>query len=749
MNPPDAPDPLDLLMRQPVPPPTPARRAETLRAANLAFREKVHSPPQANSWIKRLFGSAAEQTAAQPRETGMTLKGLLRGTALALAGLIAISTTADYLKSPSYSSQTSSSPSQFSQISADSMSNSVASSPEPTTAQSLRPLTDSATENTTSTSGAVASFQPPAEAPAQMERQRGEDSASAPTARTEQDSAVSAMPLLRATPNDDKAVINNNEDPLESFRPQVPEATMPAQSVAPSLMPWIPEEFRPTEQYTSGTDSFSNRADNPMVSVEEAPVSTFSADTDTAGYATVRRMLQSGQLPPPEAVRTEEMVNYFDYDYATSHDQSRPFEPTVAVYPTPWNATTQLLHIGIKAYTPAAMAERPPVNLVLLIDVSGSMGSTDRLPLVKRAFGMLINQLSPTDTISIVTYAGSSGIALPPTHVENKQRILEAIDSLSAGGSTAGAAGLATAYELAKQNYNKEGVNRILLTTDGDFNVGVSAPNGLAQYVAAQRSSGILLSVLGFGMGNYQDTTMQAIAQNGNGVAAYIDSISEARRVLSDQLTGTLFTVAKDVKFQVEFNPAQVKSYRLLGYETRALRREDFNNDKVDAGEVGAGHEVTAIYEVEPVTGGNTTVPESRYAATAATKPEPIGMNSELAFLRIRYKLPNETNSNLIERPVTVSDILPDITAASSDIRFAAAVTGFSRLLRHSDGMGHYGLNDVLQAALAARGNDSDGTRTEFADLVRTAIALGGLKSNPQAPAEDGGVAYPPQPLSK
>lgn len=480
-----------------------------------------------------------------------------------------------------------------------------------------------------------------------------------------------------------------------------------------------------------------------MQQVAQAPVSTFSADVDTASYTTVRRLLRAGQLPPAEAVRTEEMVNYFDYAYALPQDRSKPFAPTVTVYPNPWHQGTQLLHIGIRAFDQQAET-RPPVNLVFLIDVSGSMNEPSKLPLVKSSFAMLLDQLKPTDTVAIVTYAGSSGIALPPTKVSEREQILQTINDLGAGGGTAGAEGLRTAYELARQNYNKEGVNRILLATDGDFNVGESAPGGLAQYVASQRSSGIFLSVLGYGMGNYQDSTMQALAQNGNGVAAYIDDMSEARRVLDDQVSKTLFTVAKDVKFQVEFNPAQVQSYRLLGYETRALRTQDFNNDKVDAGEVGAGSEVTAIYEITPA-GGMPAEGDLRYQQT--TQPvlnedviRPASAN-EIGHLRIRYKLPDSDTSTLIERPIINDDRVSDVEAASTEVRFATAVAGFSRLLRHSDGMSGFGYDDVIRLAESARGEDKDGERIGFIDLVRTAQSLDRVQA---VPAEEGGVAFPP-----
>lgn len=733
MLPPDADTLLDLLARQQVPPPTPDRKAATLRAANLAFREKINAPAQRTGWLARLLGRP------NPKESNMTIKGLLRGTAITLVTLVTLSTSLDYMmardrqsesrEEPAYQSISALDPGTSPSRSSGRLSDSLVNTRENLVGSpplSAKPLLDALTGGSDKEAGASA-YQ-----------------LIAPLDNRNEATAKSAAQPTAPQPQEFETLVNPSD------RSRVDASSVPSTMVAPSPAPGVHADRMMVPEYQQGSDRFANRNDNPLVEVAQAPVSTFSADTDTASYAAVRRWIQSGQLPTPEAVRTEEMVNYFDYDYATPSDKARPFQPTVAVYPTPWNAGTRLLHIGIKAYDLPATAERPPVNLVLLLDVSGSMSNDDRLPLAKRAFAMMVGQLRPTDTVAIVTYAGSSGVALPPTRVADKTRILATLDSLSAGGSTAGAEGLATAYDLAKENYNKEGVNRIILATDGDFNVGVSAPGGLAEYVARQRSSGVFLSVLGFGMGNYQDTMMQAIAQNGNGVAAYIDSLSEARRVLADQLTGTLFTVAKDVKFQVEFNPAQVKSYRLLGYETRALRREDFDNDKVDAGEVGAGHEVTAIYEFVPANADTPVVSDEtalRYQDSAAMESErrvavaaPTS-SAELAFLRLRYKLPDSDTSTLIERPVSTADMLPTVNQASTDVRFAAAVTGFSRLLRHSDGMGKFSLADVLTLASSARGADQNGTRSEFIDLVRTAAVLNGSRSEP---AEDGGVAFPP-----
>lgn len=468
-------------------------------------------------------------------------------------------------------------------------------------------------------------------------------------------------------------------------------------------------------------DQFSDYKPNPLKLVAEEPVSTFSIDVDTTSYSVVRRSLNNGQLPPADAVRLEEMINYFDYDYTLPESREKPFQPTVAVYPCPWNKDTKLLHVGLKGYD-IPQASKPRSNLVFLIDTSGSMTEQDKLPLLQSAFKLLVNTLDEDDTISMVTYAGAAGVALEPTKVKDKAKILAAIDNLYAGGSTAGAEGIRQAYALAEANFDKEGVNRVMLATDGDFNVGISDPEELKKYIEQKRDSGVFLSVLGFGQGNYNDAIMQSLAQNGNGNAAYIDSLNEARKVLVEEAGSTLFPIAKDVKIQVEFNPATVAEYRLLGYETRMLNREDFNNDKIDAGDVGSGHTVTAIYEITPVGSETRKVDPLRYGKKDDKTSPAAG--DEYAFLKLRYKLPQESKSRLISRPVTQKDAFTSLERAPQDIRFAAAVTEFGLLLRGDQEVQELKYQDILTLAEPVRGEDTFGYRSEFLNLVRLADSL-------------------------
>ena len=468
------------------------------------------------------------------------------------------------------------------------------------------------------------------------------------------------------------------------------------------------------------TEKFEAFTTNPVTSVADQPISTFSIDVDTASYAMVRSTLEAGRLPPPEMVRVEEMINYFDYDYPAPQTLERPFRASVAIYPTPWNPQTQLLHIGIKGHsvTPAA---RPQSNLVLLIDVSGSMNAPDKLPLLKSAFRLLLGQLDDDDTVAIVTYAGGAGTALAPTPVKEKSKILAALDQLGAGGSTAGAAGIRAAYDLARTSFKPDGVNRVILATDGDFNVGISDPEALKAFIAKQRRSGVMLSVLGFGRGNTNDRLMQALAQNGNGTAAYIDTLREAQKVLVDEAGATLYPIAKDVKIQVEFNPATVAEYRLVGYETRALARADFNNDRIDAGDIGAGHEVTAIYEITPKGSSAQLIDDLRYGAAAEKGADASG---EYAFLKIRYKAPKATTSQLITRPIGPRDVVADFNALSDDMRFAASVAAFGQKLRGVPHLRDFSTAEIAKIAAAARGPDVYGYRGEFLALVRLAGAL-------------------------
>jgi Ca-activated chloride channel homolog len=488
--------------------------------------------------------------------------------------------------------------------------------------------------------------------------------------------------------------------------PPPPPATMMRH--APGIWPPIYKDV--------GRDKFTTFAENAFKIVNEAPVSTFSIDVDTASYSWVRASLNNNVLPQPAAVRTEEMVNYFTYDYAPPKTTAQPFSTNVAVFPSPWSEGRKLVRIGIKGFT-VQKASRPRANLVFLIDTSGSMNDPAKLPLVQKSLKMLLEELDERDTVSIVTYAGGAGTALAPTPAGQKAKIRAVIDELGARGSTAGAEGIRQAYELAKANYDPKGVNRVILATDGDFNVGITDQNELKGYIERERGNGVFLSVLGFGMGNYNDALMQTLAQNGNGIAAYVDTVAEARKTLVEEAGSTLFPIAKDVKIQVEFNPATVAEYRLIGYETRALNRDDFDNDKVDAGDVGSGQSVTALYEVVPV-GGPRTMSDLRYGDVRRAAPAKGG---ELGFVKIRYKLPKSDTSRLITTPIDLRNEFHSFEAAPRDARFAVAVAGFAELLRGGRHTGSLSYDDVLRIASVSRGPDEYGYRSEFLELVRAA----------------------------
>ncbi len=459
------------------------------------------------------------------------------------------------------------------------------------------------------------------------------------------------------------------------------------------------------------TEAFANAPANPVIVTAEQPVSTFSVDVDTASYAVIRSSLNAGQLPPPDAVRIEEMVNYFPYAY-TAPTGEASFANTVTVMPTPWNPDTRLVHIALQGRMPAT-EDRPPLNLVFLIDTSGSMGGPAKLPLLIQSFTLMLPQLRPEDRIAIVAYAGSAGQVLPPTAASDRPTILRALNSLASGGSTAGGEGLTLAYQIADSMAAEGTVNRVILATDGDFNVGIDNPDDLKTFIATQRDKGTYLSVLGFGRGNLDDARMQALAQNGNGTASYIDTLAEAQKVLVDQLTGALYPIANDVKVQVEWNPAQVAEYRLIGYETRALRREDFNNDHIDAGEIGAGLQVTALYEITPPGSPALRNDPLRYSAAPPPSDSP-----ELGFLRLRYKSPGSDTSKLIETPITQG------TAATDEARFAAAIAGFGQLLQSSPYLQNWGYDQAIQLATAARGPDRFGYRAEAIALMRLTQSL-------------------------
>jgi Ca-activated chloride channel homolog len=466
------------------------------------------------------------------------------------------------------------------------------------------------------------------------------------------------------------------------------------------------------------TERYPGAAANPVKRVAEEPVSTFSIDVDTAAYANTRRFLNDGAAPPRDAVRVEELVNYFDYGYARPASAETPFRATVAVAPSPWSKERQILHIGLQGYA-APRTDAPPLNLVFLVDTSGSMQGPDRLPLARKALNVLIDQLRPQDRVAMVAYAGSAGAVLSPTDGRSKLKMRCALDALQAGGSTAGGQGLELAYALAKQNFDKKAVNRVILVTDGDFNVGISDPARLKDVVADQRKSGVYLSVYGFGRGNYNDTMMQALAQNGNGVAAYVDTLNEARKLLRDDFQASLFPIADDVKIQVEFNPARVSEYRLIGYETRLLNREDFNNDQVDAGEVGAGASVTALYEITPV-GARPSSDPLRYGDKAPAAP--AATSGELAFLKVRYKPPGGTTSKLIERPIGKADAYATLAAAPESTRFAVAVAAYGQKLRGDPWLdAAFDWPAITALAQGARGEDPDGLRAEFVQLTKAA----------------------------
>ena len=460
-------------------------------------------------------------------------------------------------------------------------------------------------------------------------------------------------------------------------------------------------------------------ADNGWQSSTRQPLSTFSIDVDAGSYSNVRRFLREGHLPPKDAVRVEEMINYFRYDYPNPTGR-QPFSINTELSDAPWHRGHLLAMVGLQGQR-LALGELPPTNLVFLIDVSGSMQSPDKLPLVKTAFRLLVNQLRDQDRVAIVVYAGAAGLVLPSTPGSNKERILEAIDGLEAGGSTAGGAGIQLAYKVARDNFLAQGNNRVILASDGDFNVGVSSEGDLVRMIEDRRHDGVFLTVLGFGTGNLKDAKMEQLANKGNGHYAYIDDVLEAKKVFVQELGATLYTIAKDVKIQVEFNPARVKSYRLVGYENRLLADRDFNDDKKDAGEMGAGHSVTALYEIIPVDGDDAegSVDPLKYQSSrrAAANTE----SEDWFTVKFRYKEPAGSTSQLLEQVVRQQTRNPSV-----DYRFVAAVAEFGMLLRDSEYKGQASLASVLDRARGARGRDEEGYRAEFIRLVETAAALSG-----------------------
>lgn len=481
-----------------------------------------------------------------------------------------------------------------------------------------------------------------------------------------------------------------------------------------------PSHYREMQQPDWNTEEYDGINENIFHGALQNPLSTFSIDVDAASYSNIRRFINSGQRPPKDAVRIEEMINYFQYNYQQPKG-SDPFSIYTEVSNAPWNENHRLVHIGLQGKK-IPTENLPASNLVFLIDVSGSMSSANKLPLLKASFKLLVNQLRAQDRVAIVVYAGAAGLVLPSTSGACKEQIIEALDNLQAGGSTAGGAGIELAYKVAKENFKDEGNNRVIIATDGDFNVGSSSNASMERLIEEKRGDGIFLTALGYGMGNYKDSKMEILADKGNGNYAYIDNILEAQKVLVNEFGGTLFTIAKDVKLQVEFNPAKVQAYRLIGYENRVLRNEDFNNDKKDAGDLGSGHTVTALYEIIPVG------VESEFYKIDELKYQNLANNSfaatskELLTVKFRYKDPSENKSKLIIHPL--KDNVIQFEKTSDNFRWSAAVAGFGMILRESEFAKGFTVEHVLQLAQNARGDDKEGYRLEFINLVRTQSML-------------------------
>jgi Ca-activated chloride channel family protein len=469
-------------------------------------------------------------------------------------------------------------------------------------------------------------------------------------------------------------------------------------------------------QQPFNTEEYDAINENIFHDAFKNPLSTFSIDVDAASYSNIRRFINNGQRPPKDAVRIEEMVNYFDYSYEQPRDD-HPFSVTTEISQAPWNNNHKLVHIGLQGKK-ISTEKLPPSNLVFLIDVSGSMNEPNKLPLLKKSFKMLVEQLRQQDHVAIVVYAGAAGLVLEPTPGNEKRTINDALDRLEAGGSTAGGAGIKLAYAVAKEHFVKNGNNRVILATDGDFNVGESSNASMERLIEEKRKDGVFLTVLGFGMGNYKDSKMEILADKGNGNYAYIDNISESRKVLVNEFGGTLFTIAKDVKLQIEFNPAKVKAYRLIGYENRMLKSEDFNNDKKDAGELGSGHTVTALYEIIPI-GVDSEFYKIDDLKYQTTKVEPHAANSkELMTIKLRYKKPDEEVSKLIVHPLVDSNI--PLAKTSDNFKWSASVAAFGMLLRESEYVKNFTYDEVVEMAQLSRGVDAEGYRVEFINMVKS-----------------------------
>lgn len=462
------------------------------------------------------------------------------------------------------------------------------------------------------------------------------------------------------------------------------------------------------------TEAYDHIESNNFKSVKKEPLSTLSIDVDRASYSNVRRFINDGQMPPADAVRVEELINYFTYDYETPYGNT-PLKVTTTYTSCPWDENHNLVHIGLKSKE-IDMEEAPANNLVFLLDVSGSMNNPNKLPLLKKGLSLLVNEMRPNDKVAIVVYAGAAGVVLEPTSGKHKEEILAALENLSAGGSTAGGAGIKLAYKLAKENFMDNGNNRVILATDGDFNIGASSDGEMVELIESKREDGIFLTVLGFGTGNLKDSKMEKLADHGNGNYAYIDNILEAKKTLVNEMGGTLITVAKDVKFQLEFNPAHVKEYRLIGYENRLLNAEDFNDDKKDAGELGAGHCVTAIYEIIPAGSSESHTDIDPLKYQNEHEPETASLSDELLTVKVRYKLPKEDQSTKLEIPVAAKKI--DFAKTNEDVRFSVAVAAYGMVLRDSEHKGSSSYKMIMDIARGAKGEDRDGYRAAFIQMV-------------------------------
>lgn len=532
-------------------------------------------------------------------------------------------------------------------------------------------------------------------------------------------------PSVQCTPKPE--ILKSESERLRVRSMSSPKKMKALHGVAPmGRLPMMAEESRrPSESWryngNFNTENYSRIVENQYRKVMDHPLSTFSIDVDTASYANVRRFINQSSLPPADAVRIEELINYFDYEYPSPED--KPFSVNFEMATCPWNTKHRLVRIGLKGKE-IAKENRPNSNLVFLLDVSGSMSSQNKLPLLKKSMKLLLEQLSEKDRVAIVVYAGASGLALPSTTADNKETIMAALERLNAGGSTNGGAGIKLAYKTAAANFIKGGINRVILATDGDFNVGVTGEGALERLIEKKAKSGVFLSVLGFGMGNYKDNNLEKLSGKGNGNYAYIDTLNEAKKVLVNEMGSTLITIAKDVKIQVEFNPALVEAYRLIGYENRMLKKEDFNDDKKDAGEIGAGHTVTAFYEIVPkgVEVPTPKVDELKYQKPKPTPKTDTEFDNEIMTVKLRYKEPDGDKSKLLTFPL--KNEFKEFGSTSDDFKFATAVVEFGLLLRNSQFKGNATFESAIDLAEKSYRNDKFGYRKEFLGLLKKAARI-------------------------